>query len=78
MKKLLKRLWILQEKEFTTNSILYHKQVKTTKVRLNPYNPISYILYILLGIYSIVFSIGYVFSIVFSTLEFNPNPFKYK
>ena len=78
MKKLLKRLWILQEKEFITHSVLFHRQIKTTKVRLNPYNPISYILYILLGVFTIVFSLGYVLHVVFSTLKINITPFKYK
>jgi hypothetical protein len=49
MDKLLKFLWILQEKENSDGS--------EKLFRLNPYNPLSYIMIIIIGIAVILFSL---------------------
>jgi len=68
MKKILKALFIYQEKEFP------HPLRKYTKRRLNPYNPLTYLLI------AIVFLIGILkFGFVGIWKEIDTrNPFKYQ
>jgi hypothetical protein len=45
MVKILKLLWIIQEKTFTDNDLLIKKRKKR---RLNPFNPLTYIVLLIL------------------------------
>lgn len=69
MKKILKTLFIYQEKELLTR-----KAIRYTKKRLNPYNPLTYLLI------AIVFLIGILkFGFVGIWKELDTrNPFKYQ
>ena len=72
LKTLLKTLFIYQEKEFLTPSNRIKK--KHTKIRLNPYNPLTYLFI------AIMFFIGLLkFGLVGIWKElYTRNPFKYQ